>query len=51
MTDKCAYQLSVVKDIISSNPDWHVIVGGDFNFNVDIATRRALLARRWLTLC
>jgi len=35
MTDEFADQLSIIEDIISSHPDCHVIVGGDFN--VDLA--------------
>jgi len=31
MTDDFADQLSIIEDIISRNPDCHVIVGGDFN--------------------
>jgi endonuclease/exonuclease/phosphatase family metal-dependent hydrolase len=31
MTDEFADQLSIIEDIISSNPDCHVVVGGDFN--------------------
>jgi len=29
MTDEFTDQLSIIKDIISSHPDRHVIVGGD----------------------
>jgi endonuclease/exonuclease/phosphatase (EEP) superfamily protein YafD len=34
MTDAFADQLTAIEDIISSNPDCHVIVGGDFNVDL-----------------
>ena len=34
-TDALADQLSIIEEIISSNPACHVVVGG--NFNVDLS--------------